>query len=604
VWEREIGDLPAVEAAAHPATGGGWAAPAVLGVPGQRMRAPAAAVDDAGNGIAVFERFDGIHWRVAVATRPVLSGAWSAPVDLSLPGQDARDARVAVDGGGGALAVWQRRNGLSWVVEAATRSAAGAWGAPVQLSDGGADARSVQVALAPDGRAVVLWERLTGLQSAVQASVAPSGGGPLGPAATLSQPGTSALSPRLAMDAAGNAVAVWQTFDGLHGAVRAADRPAGAAAWSPSVAVSPAGEDAREPQIGLDRAGGAMALWSRLDAGLWSVRSALRAPGGGPWSAPATVSSGSGSSAPPAARLAIDASGAAAAIFAWRPPGASVGSMLGARRPAGGEWLAPVTLQEGDDLEAPDLSGDPGGDAAAVWSGGGIVRAAAADAAAPVLGGLTVPATATAGAPVSFSATALDAWAGLAGGPLWSFGDGVSVAGDAVGHVYDAPGVYPVTLVAIDALGNASRVGGQIAVAAPPAPRAAPTQVRPRSSAPTLRRLAALPGRLRPLVPATGCRAPAPVGLPPGGRCRGGTGIQVRFVLSAPGPVALALRPSGGGPALVGVRVAGRAGLNGVRLTGWARGRPLPRGVYRLTLRPGLPPRAGRASSVGVVVTR
>src|SRR5439155_1250335 len=82
----------------------------------------------------------------------------------------------------------------------------------------------------------------------------------------------------------------------------------------------------------------------------------------------------------------------------------------------------------------------------------------AEDGAPPVLGGLTLPSAAIAAEPVSFTATAFDAWAGLPGGPIWSFGDGVSAAGGTVGHVYDAPGVYPVTLVGIDALGNVSRI--------------------------------------------------------------------------------------------------------------------------------------------------
>ncbi|MDX6645757.1 MAG: hypothetical protein QOK40_1484, partial [Miltoncostaeaceae bacterium] len=311
------------------------------------------------------------------------------------------------------------------------------------------------------------------------------------------------------------------------------------------------------------------------------------------------------SSVQPGGRLAVDAAGNAVATFVWRPPGASASALLGARRPAAGAGMPAVTVApEADPAAPPDLAGDRAGDAAAVWSLAGAVQAVAEDAAPPVLRELTLPAAATAGELASFAATAFDAWAGMPGGPLWSFGDGVSVAGPAVGHVYDAPGVYPVTLVGIDALGNVARVSRDLAVGPPAAPRAAPAQAAPRPVAPGLRRLAALPARLRPLVPAGGCRAPLPVGLPPAGRCRGGEGIEIRFVLSAPGAIALAVRPAGGGRPLVSARVAGRAGLNSLRLTGWARGRPLPSGVYQVTLRPGLPPARGVASSVGVVVSR
>jgi hypothetical protein len=255
------------------------------------------------------------------------------------------------------------------------------------------------------------------------------------------------------------------------------------------------------------------------------------------------------------------------------------------------------------DPAAPVLAGDAAGDAVAVWASGGVVQAAAEDGAPPVLGDVTLPSSATAGEQAAFSTTAVDAWSGMPGGPLWSFGDGGSTAGAAVGHTYDAPGVYPVTLVGIDAFGNVSRVTQMLTVGTPATPAREPTEEAPTGVAPSLRRVASIPARLLPLGRPTGCRAPAPVGLP-AGRCRSGTGVQIQFFMSGPGPVALAIRPASGGRPLASARVDGRAGLNRVRLSGWARGKPIPSGTYRVTLRPGLPPAAGATSSVGVVVSR
>src|SRR5438105_2245636 len=213
VWQRAVGDDSVVEAAAHPATGGGWASPAMLGAPGDEARAPAAAVDGAGNAVAAYERYDRSHWRIAVSTRPATTGAWSAPVDVSAAGQDARDARVALDASGGALAAWERRNGLGWAVEAAARPAGGDWSAPTQLSEAVADARNLQIAMAPGGTAVLVWER-PGLQTAVEAAVRAGGAGPPQAGETISESGASALSPQVAIDAAGNATVAWEDFDG------------------------------------------------------------------------------------------------------------------------------------------------------------------------------------------------------------------------------------------------------------------------------------------------------------------------------------------------------------------------------------------------------
>jgi len=602
VWQRLVDGGPVVEAAAHPA-GGAWTAPAMLGAPGERGRAPAVAVDGAGNALAVYERFDGANWRIAAAERPAASGVWSAPVPISPAGQDARDAHVAFDGSGGALVAWEQSSGLSWVVEAATRPVGADWTAPVQIADAGADVRNLQIAMAGDGRAVIVWERVTGLQSAVQAAVRPPGAGPPPAGQTISESGTSALAPEPVIDGAGNVAVAWQAFDGLRGEAVVIDRPAGAAAWNPPVTVSPADEDAHDVRIGVDAGGGATMLWSRLAAGSWTVRSATRSGVGAPWSAPVSVSPPGGSTVQPGGGLAVDAAGDAVTAFAWQPPGAAQSALLGARRPAGGAWLAPVTVAPQADPAAPLLVGDAAGDAVAVWASGGVLQAAAEDGAPPVLGELTLPSSATAGQQATFSTTAVDAWSGMPGGPLWSFGDGGSAAGAAVGHTYDAPGVYPVTLVGIDAFDNVSRVTQILTVGPPATSPLAPTQEAPQAVAPSLRRVAAIPARLHPVGRPTGCRAPAPVGLP-AGRCRSGMGVQIQFFMSGPGPIALAIRPASGGRPLASARVDGRAGLNRVRLTGWARGKPIPSGTYRVTLRPGVPPARGATSSIGVVVSR
>jgi PKD repeat protein len=85
-----------------------------------------------------------------------------------------------------------------------------------------------------------------------------------------------------------------------------------------------------------------------------------------------------------------------------------------------------------------------------------------------------VPTTATAGQPVSFSASFFDLWAGLGGGqPTWSFGDGSGPAGGATAtHTFAAPGAYTITLGAADALGNAtsSTYGITVKPAAVPGP--------------------------------------------------------------------------------------------------------------------------------------
>jgi hypothetical protein len=64
----------------------------------------------------------------------LVGGSWSAPVNLSKPGRNAREAQIAVDPQGDATAIWARSNGRDLVVQGAMRPAGGTWSAPVDIS--------------------------------------------------------------------------------------------------------------------------------------------------------------------------------------------------------------------------------------------------------------------------------------------------------------------------------------------------------------------------------------------------------------------------------------------------------------------------------------
>ena len=102
--------------------------------------------------------------------------------------------------------------------------AAPAWLEPVDLSAPGEDAESPQVAVDPASNMVAVWVRSEGGKDIVQATSRPAGGG-WGPAVPLSAPGENAEAPRVAVDSAGNAVAVWTRFNGSRKVVQSATRP-------------------------------------------------------------------------------------------------------------------------------------------------------------------------------------------------------------------------------------------------------------------------------------------------------------------------------------------------------------------------------------------
>jgi hypothetical protein len=126
-------------------------------------------------------------------------------------------------------------------------------------------------------------------------------------------------------------------------------------------------------------------------------------------------------------------------------------------------------------LSAPGASASPG--AGAVEAGGAIEvfqrenpdqTRSAQSIGFPLTGALsdpaTIPATGTAGVPVSMSIGALDELAPLAGA-VWSFGDGTTAAGPTVTHTYAAAGDYTVSVSGADALENVLPGSAVIAIA-------------------------------------------------------------------------------------------------------------------------------------------
>jgi hypothetical protein len=153
------------------------------------------------------------------------------------------------------------------------------------------------------------------------------------------------------------------------------------------------------------------------------------------------------------------------AYFAWR---GEVPTKVGDDLIQGARWGDATPLPdaatdfdpEGVAYGRPNIVSDHQGSVVALYAAGEpkVLRAAPYDGGPPILREASVPSSATAGHPVSFSANVFDLWSGLgAGQPVWSFGDGSApAAGSGVTHTFATPGTYTVTLAAADALGNAT----------------------------------------------------------------------------------------------------------------------------------------------------
>jgi hypothetical protein len=235
-------------------------------------------------------------------------------LNFSGAGQDAATPRVAVAPDGTATVVWKRFNGSSYVVQERRLSAAGvreASGHP--LSAPGGDAVEPQVAVAPDGTATVVWSRFDGVDTVVQARRVAPDGTPAAATADLSASGENAVEPEVGVDGDGVATVVWARFDGAATIIQAR-RVSAAGLPDPDVEdLSAAGRGAAEPRLAVNPAGLAMVVWDRFDGGNFIVQGRRVSASGQPSAGVLNLSAAGRDAAEP--EVAIAADGAATVVW-------------------------------------------------------------------------------------------------------------------------------------------------------------------------------------------------------------------------------------------------------------------------------------------------
>jgi hypothetical protein len=158
------------------------------------------------------------------------AGALSSVQALSARGRQAVFPEVAVDSVGDAVFTWRLPDLTTQCggppclrIQGRARSATGTLSAVQNLSAPGRDADAPDVGVDSDGDAVFVWQRFDGTNTRVQAR-SRSTAGTLGAIGTLSAPG-HAFDPRIAVAPNGAASAVWTRDDGSNDRIEAAVQP-------------------------------------------------------------------------------------------------------------------------------------------------------------------------------------------------------------------------------------------------------------------------------------------------------------------------------------------------------------------------------------------
>lgn len=341
----------------------GWLPAVNLSAPGEYDfgQAPQVAVDGAGGALAVWPQLRGEY--VVQASSKAPGGAWGPAVDISPRG--AIEPRLAMNATGHAVAAWVRRYSQI-TIQAASRSPRGNWGAAENLTvPAYGDAGFVDVAIDPAGNAVAIWSGMGKTSSYVIGAATRPLGGRWTPPVELTEPGNNAWSPRLAVAPSGRVVAAWSRWnDAGDTIIQVAEKNPGEA-WSEAEDLSPEGFRAHTPVVKFG-GGRTVVVWARDEdvevEGDEVIEAAVKEAGGA-WEEPDEISE-LGSRLPV---LGMDSQGNALAVW----PSESEDGLIpeASTLPLGGTWTDSVPLSEPELVNAlePKVAVDPAGRALVTW---------------------------------------------------------------------------------------------------------------------------------------------------------------------------------------------------------------------------------------------
>lgn len=301
---------------------------------------------------------------------------WSAPVRLSTSFR-AIGPELALSRSGHGLVVWDREEGgecasspaslgCVHILTSRSRTAVG-WTPELEVNRPGVG--SAPTAATNDaGNEAVLWVHDIGADRFLQAVFRPASSDPFPNAEDLSKEVQEVRDHAIAMDAAGNLVAVWTQRLGALLTVETEWRPRASGAWSAASPLSPSVPDAGVfgPVVKVNPDGEAIAAWVEsgvVVAALGNLATQTWAPRD-PLSSVAGLGEGDPS-------VAIDDAGDTAATWLWLGATSEHPVVQAAYRPRGGQWEV-RTLGEADGSvpSQPRAALDDGGNATFVWVGG------------------------------------------------------------------------------------------------------------------------------------------------------------------------------------------------------------------------------------------
>jgi len=369
VWEQSDGTRYNIWANRYTA-GTGWGVAALIETDNVGdAYAVRVAFDAGGNALAVWEQSDGVRFNIW-ANRYTAGTGWGTAALIETDNAGfAGAAQVAFDNNGNALAVWEQNDGTRYNIWTNRYTAGTGWGTAALIeTDNAGSATKAQVAFDNNGNALAVWSQSDGTRFNIWANRYTAGTG-WGAAALIETDNAgSAEQPQIEIDDQGNALAVWSQSAGTMNSNNIwANRYTAGTGWGTAALIETDNTgEAIFPKFAFDTSGNALAVWQQFDGtryNIWSNRYTI----GTGWGAAALIEAdNAGHASYP--QIVFDINGNALAV--WSQSDGTRDNIWATRYTAGTGWGTAVLIETDNTGEAinPQIAFDASGNALAVWS--------------------------------------------------------------------------------------------------------------------------------------------------------------------------------------------------------------------------------------------
>ncbi|GLQ33068.1 Ig-like domain-containing protein [Litoribrevibacter albus] len=296
-------------------------------------------------------------------------GSWQAPTSLSGEAEAIYIPMISANSRGQKLAIWLARNDGEGDLWASMYDVNTGWSQPEQVDDSAGNSGSANIVLTDDGDALAVWYQTDGSYYTIWTNHYDADTGWQGPQAIPTTYEDHASSPELVMDTQGNAIATWRQRYENRQRIAAARYDSENGWGAVTIIDNNMSEHGYEPKIDMDQEGNAIVVWHGFDGTRNNIYSNRYVVDNG-WIDPIIINApGSNAYAP---QVSVNTAGEAMAVWYQDDlDGLSRDMIWAARYTPENAWLPAETISENENnssVDYPIISVDNQGNALVIWT--------------------------------------------------------------------------------------------------------------------------------------------------------------------------------------------------------------------------------------------